>query len=152
MPAYTQQQYSALKALIDSEPANVGRSDPQIQTWGDETAVAAAVSAGDIMSVVLRTGEYGAIEAAADNSGHPANVAARNARALLANRDRQIDYADAAELQALQAATQALVDGGLIGTTTKAAVDGLGLNRRTRWAGADLPRPTLHQIAVARAS
>ncbi len=153
--------HAELKALIDSEPANAGRTDAQVLAWCDELTrdMQRDISGADfnewlssgLRRLKLKQAESGLDESGAPLTSFPGQITLNQVKnaALIAG-----DIAETGLGIELSRAGAASGLAPLRAIFTQAEIDELrdfGRSQVQRWQSADVPRPRLGDITAARA-
>lgn len=141
-----------IEALADADAGFTGLDANAAEARFMEKVYPGVVTSATLFECIVTSGWYGKIIRLAKSDIAPDDQvdAAVTVLALLADRERQINYASATAGGAMVALLNALVAGGALDTTTKNTILGLGQNLRTRAEFLGLTRVTARDIHLAR--
>lgn len=142
--------HSALRAFIDSESANDGRTDAEVLAWLNETeSVVGAVGSRTLLRWGAGSARLDRLHnAASDTNNHTGAVRAiaRAAELVVSRPDTELDMADAEQVGMVDA----LVSASVLTADDKTALVTLATYSRARWGAAVNQQPTERDVHVAR--
>lgn len=143
-----------IKAVMTADAANAAKTPDEVAAWFNAKTQPGVMPSSALADYIFVRGFYAKIVLLSQNVAVPVSQreAAIDALAVLAIRDRLVDYSRSAVKARLAAVMDELIAGGAMDAAGKTFIIGIGDNKVSRAEVNNFPEIRAHHIIEARAA